>query len=141
MIRLPTKAKIFQNNIKPICLPFGVEKLPEKMVVIGYGATNSYERSSDVLMKANIKIIDNQSCMRDTGFYLKESQFCAGGKSDSCKGDSGSTVLTFTKIKNYFKFVQFGIVSYGGTSMCIEGTGVYAKVHSYIPWILDNVRA
>lgn len=96
IIRLNEAAKVQQNNIKIICLPFKHEKLPKDFLVIGFGQTKtSGTNSSDVLMKVGIKLRDSEDCtfVRKNGksFGIDETQICAGGK-----------LAIFTQIKLQF---------------------------------------
>jgi hypothetical protein len=85
LIRLNEAAKVHQNNIKPICLPFQnkFKALPASMVVIGFGRTEVSESHSDVLMKANVKTKTNEQCISEyenAQLNLIDNQFCAGGE-------------------------------------------------------------
>jgi secreted trypsin-like serine protease len=39
------------------------------------------------------------------------------------------------------RYVQYGIVSYGAKECGSEHPGVYTNVHSYMPWIVENIKA
>jgi hypothetical protein len=88
LIKLPEPAKIYQNNIKPICLPSQSETFP-KMTVIGFGRTE-LGSSSNILQKALVTIKNNYECsfalkINGTVKELDITQICAGGTVDSCK--------------------------------------------------------
>lgn len=91
LIRLNESAKITQNNINPICLPFkkSLEQLPTSMIVIGFGRTSSDNReTSDVLLKVNVKTVNTSKCFEELttskkfmfDISITDHQFCAGGK-------------------------------------------------------------
>jgi secreted trypsin-like serine protease len=85
LIRLKESAKIEQNNIKPICMPFDGEKDIKIMTVIGFGATEKSGRAnSDVLMKVNVELKENEECTIQLKLpqyrSLDETQICAGGE-------------------------------------------------------------
>jgi secreted trypsin-like serine protease len=42
-------------------------------------------------------------------------------------------------VNDQIKKVQYGIVSFG-TQCGSSEPGIYAKVHSYLEWILNNMR-
>jgi secreted trypsin-like serine protease len=96
IISLNESARLSQNNIKLICLPFmrRFEILPKSMVVIGYGITELSSSSADVLQKVYVKTESNDKCFKQfknsslsVKFTLTGLQFCAGDTSDSCKGE------------------------------------------------------
>ncbi len=76
-------AKIHQNNIKTICLPFNPKSLNQKLTVIGFGLTEMGE-SSDQLRKVNVALRDNDECSDELRLNqyrkLDETQICAGGE-------------------------------------------------------------
>ncbi|KAG5671673.1 hypothetical protein PVAND_001861 [Polypedilum vanderplanki] len=145
IIRLNEAAKINQNNIKPICLPFrkSFEILPKSMTVIGFGRTESSVSNSDVLRKVNVRIKSNEQCITEyeSHLSLEESQFCAGDEKDSCKGDSGSSTHSLHLFEDSsIRYVQYGIVSYGDALCGSFRAGIYTKVYNYLQWILENVK-
>nr|XP_023025007.1 venom protease-like [Leptinotarsa decemlineata] len=58
---------------------------------------------------------------------------------DSCTGDSGGPLTRAFKIDGKKRSYTFGIVSYG-LKDCGEGPGIYTRVISFLPWILDNIK-
>jgi Trypsin len=84
LIRLTENANVWQNNIKPICLPFDQEdKIPKNLIVIGTGFTE-FETKSDTLQWVRVKLWTNDECREKFSefkrFRLTDNQFCAGGK-------------------------------------------------------------
>ncbi|KAG5671674.1 hypothetical protein PVAND_001862 [Polypedilum vanderplanki] len=146
-----SKAKMEQNNIKPICLPFEerFETLPKSLVVIGFGRTEKSSNNSDVLLKAKVQTISNEKCFDEfkkakSNIYFSinnDLQFCAGDIRDSCRGDSGSSIQ-FPQIfeGTTVRQVQYGIVSFGDIDCGSHFPGIYTKIYPYISWILENVK-
>ncbi|XP_058449076.1 serine protease grass-like [Malaya genurostris] len=144
----------FKHHIKPICLPMTSDLkdtlLPE-YIVAGWGLTEELRRSN-VLLKTQILRLEQSKCQQriteiDTkklNITISEKQICAGGRNfeDSCQGDSGGPLMWPAQYLNRTRFVQFGVVSYG-INHCgeINFPGVYARVGSYIGWILANMKA
>ena len=72
---------------------------------------------------------------------------CVGGHDgkDSCRGDSGSSLMTARtpsdgKWSMVGSWKLVGVVSFGPQRCALQGVpGVYARVREYIDWILDNV--
>lgn len=84
LIRLSEPAKVHQNNIKPVCLPFSIPNVPNTMMVIGFGRTESSgTENSDVLMKVRVDKKGKDECAFPRGIRtveIDDSQICAGGK-------------------------------------------------------------
>lgn len=75
---------------------------------------------------------------------LGAGQLCAGGQKgfDSCKGDSGGPLMVIDKHTYPDKPYWYcaGIVSFGPSPCGMQGwPGVYTRVGSYMPWILQNI--
>lgn len=84
LIRLKEPAKIYQNNIKTICMPFNPNAKIPKMTVIGFGRTETTgNANSDVLMKVTVKLRENDECSNLLELNelrkLDGTQICAGG--------------------------------------------------------------
>lgn len=112
LIRLSSPAKINQNNIKTVCVPFDAKddietvlknsKIKFPMTISGFGRLgNGVREASDVLQKAFVPYVRVDECQN---LYRKQQsnvnlvgQFCAGGqnKTDSCRGDSGELLCNF----------------------------------------------
>lgn len=94
LIKLNEKAKVEQNNIKTICLPFDHGDLPHKVVVTGFGLVSSVQVAV-VLRKGSMEVVPNDRCMEEyeklnTTIVLGENQFCALGKKKTAKQGSFS---------------------------------------------------
>jgi len=154
----------YNNSTAPICLPWwddhedytlntfaGHEAVIE---VAGWGATGP--RGTDpaqILQFLEVPIFEPKRCketykLRKT--TLEDNQLCAGGVpgKDSCSGDSGSGLMrrvlvpvTFGNTTTFEPRSQLiGAVSFGPYPCAIKNVpGVYARVNSYLSWILDEV--
>ena len=76
---------------------------------------------------------------------LTGSQICAGGEAgkDSCVGDSGSGLMReiVTGGSPFYRSHLIGVVSFGPRLCGTKGVpGVYTRVNSFLPWILDTVN-
>jgi len=60
---------------------------------------------------------------------------------DSCSGDSGGPlVIKSSKSRESIVMYLEGIVSFG-SERCDGGIpGIYTRVATYIPWILNNIK-
>lgn len=102
---------------------------------------------SDILMEAELMHVSIDVCrqkmaLNRLNIQLSDKQICAGGKDlvDACKGDSGGPLGTHASHNNV-RFVQFGIVT-SGLDVCGKKNipGVYCRVASYMPWLLDQIE-
>jgi len=116
--------------------------------VAGWGATTITGRiPATVLQFLTVNVTDSGQCKEiyaERGGVLGEKQICAGGQKgkDSCVGDSGSGLMR--SLPNFNTGIDrwdlIGVVSFGPRLCGTEGVpGVYARVNSYLDWILDTV--
>ena len=154
----------YNDYTQPICLPWwddhedytlntfaGHEAVIE---VAGWGATGP--RGTDpaqILQFLEVPIFEPKRCketykLRKT--TLEDNQLCAGGVpgKDSCSGDSGSGLMRRVEVPVTFgntttfepRSQLIGAVSFGPYPCAIKNVpGVYARVNSYLSWILDEV--
>lgn len=135
-------------NARPVCLPLTRQKDYKRVIVTGWGVTNTETgQTSDILQKVSLPIADKQSCTKtykSHNIVLGDSQICAGGaqNKDSCPGDSGGPMLAaIIDDTQTSKYVQEGVVSFGPKYCGITGyPGVYTLVRYFMDWILDNMK-
>ncbi|KAL1124563.1 hypothetical protein AAG570_001187 [Ranatra chinensis] len=131
----------FNEAVGPACLPSTPIDLSGQYVkVTGWGNLADNGKSSNVLMKVNLKVIPLEECASNYKSpidLVKPHQLCtrANGK-DACQGDSGGPVTWLDPETNMYTLV--GVVSYG--KGCASGVpGVNTDVYSYLDWILENM--
>ena len=160
LIKLDGEAE-YHNFVQPICLPWwddhedytlntfaGHKTIIE---VAGWGATlKNGARPADILQFLKVPIFEQNRCKetyKARGATLEEKQLCAGGvaERDSCLGDSGSGLMRKVKIPDdalgkQLRSQLIGVVSFG-PQPCGQRDlpGVYARVNSYLDWILQIV--
>ncbi|XP_062557542.1 serine protease grass-like isoform X2 [Armigeres subalbatus] len=150
LIRL-RQTVVFQDHIKPICLPITPEfqkiNYP-RYILTGWGKTEN-DQLSNVLQKATLPRVDNEQCMQvfklnQLPIKLTEKQMCAGGKNftDSCRGDSGGPLGMVGKLNKAPRFIQFGVVSVGSNSCGVQNVpSVYTRVGEYMDWIEGHLHS
>ncbi len=120
-------------------------------VVTGWGTTRPGEPLPNDMQAVAMPIISNEECARAYANHGRpaplDSDVCAGflqGGIDSCQGDSGGPLVVEGGPKGY---VLAGIVSRGGYDnptgfWCAleEGYGIYTRVESFVPWIVQTIR-
>lgn len=136
------------SAIFPICLPFGTfgkEPLDDKkLVVAGFGLTEAFGDSSEVMLKVSVPLVNETTCaavFRRNQAKIGKTQLCAGGArgQDSCSGDSGGPLMATGRFGPPHYAV--GVVSFGVTRCGTENVpGVYTRVTEYLNWIMDNMR-
>jgi len=128
--------------VVPVNLPPGGLTLPAGYVMTtsGWGTTSFDGPQSDVLLKVDVPIIPDETCVGVYGNIRVDpaTMICAGrleGGVDACLGDSGGPLFTNFPANG----TQYGIVTWG--QGCAEpGTpGVYTEVSSFIEWINENI--
>ncbi|KAK5647655.1 hypothetical protein RI129_002547 [Pyrocoelia pectoralis] len=148
LIRLNRPA-IYNDWVQPICIPFGDQLVKSyegvTAEVAGWGLYNlSSPLLSDYLRFVRMPILGNEICR----YYLQSyadigpTQICAGGVigKDSCGGDSGAPMVKPEANHGFPRYYIIGIVSFGAEE-CGDSDmpGVYTRLASYVPWILNNI--
>ncbi|BET01142.1 serine-type endopeptidase activity [Nesidiocoris tenuis] len=103
------------EKVGPVCLPTQRKKLLNKYVkVMGWGKVTANGRTSTVLNKVNLKVIDLEICRTVYGNVntVNPSQICTWApKRNSCQANSGGPLVWLDPETN--RYTQVGIVSYG----------------------------
>lgn len=111
---------------------------------MGWGRTEYNGKTSDLLKKVEIPIVDLETCKRNYNSYsmtdgvereVFDSNICTGGESfeseffgDSCQGDSGGPVTFFDRNKIG---TVVGIISWGEKCAMQGLPGVNIRVEKY----------
>ncbi|KAM9316565.1 mannan-binding lectin serine protease 1 [Gastrophryne carolinensis] len=104
--------KAFLNDyVMPICLPGEQVQSEDFVVVSGWGRQLQRGQTPEVLMETEVPVVAYDVCetaYNELGLILTEDMICAGlkeGGKDSCRGDSGGPMITFSLQKyNWFNF-------------------------------------
>nr|BAM20553.1 melanization protease 1 [Papilio polytes] len=154
LLRLKTHADLSVRNSGTICLPMTNLLLTkriygERATVAGWGITEN-QTKSNVLLRVDVPTYSPRECLKRysrNGRVNLESYnrltytFCAGELGhDSCKGDSGGPLMVESIVKNTYKQVQYGIVSYGNNECGSDPPTIYTDIRKYMKWILDHIR-
>uniref|UniRef100_A0AB38ZE82 Venom S1 protease 18 n=1 Tax=Ectomocoris sp. TaxID=3104572 RepID=A0AB38ZE82_9HEMI len=132
----------FNKLVGPTCLPNKKVNLEGKFVkVMGWGRLFDHGIQSNVLMKANLKVIDFNQCPEYYKTLRTEdpNQFCTyGHDKDTCTGDSGGPVVWLDPETN--RYTQVGLVSYGKGCASEDIPGVNTDVFHFIHWIKKTIQ-
>lgn len=145
----------FNDKVRPICLPLSDELRNRDYTyyqpfLAGWGATTYKGSQATILQEVQLPIQPTKDCEIAYKVHFPEQIFddkilCAGfmnGGRDSCQGDSGGPLMLpqMAQGQNYYYFNLLGIVSYGYECARPGFPGIYTRVTSYIPWIVQHVN-
>ncbi|XP_066450666.1 transmembrane protease serine 6 isoform X1 [Eleutherodactylus coqui] len=142
LVQLDHRVPLKSPHVQPICLPASTHHFPigSTCWVTGWGATNEYGPSSDILQKTDLRLISEDICSFLYHYQISPRMFCAGysdGTKDACLGDSGSPLVCKEPGGRWF---QAGIVSWGAGCAIPKYFGVYSRITRLVGWI-NNVTA
>ncbi|XP_072557340.1 transmembrane protease serine 4-like isoform X1 [Paramormyrops kingsleyae] len=127
---------------RPICLPPYNLNLQNgaPLVVTGWGYTKEDGHVSNTLQKADITLIDSDTCSSAMVYstMITPRMLCAGfltGNVDACQGDSGGPLTYLTE---YWQLA--GVVSWGVGCARPGRPGVYSNVTSMLNWIYTTME-
>ncbi|KAM8887460.1 uncharacterized protein AB9W97_014028 isoform 2-T2 [Spinachia spinachia] len=109
--------------------------------VAGWGSTKNRGQGSDVLMAANVTVIDRVKCNSADYYALKpiitRSMICAGShgnnRVDTCQGDSGGPLLCNGAL--------VGVTSFGTQCGILKKPGVYSFLsENTFDWIKKTIK-
>ncbi|XP_050079618.1 uncharacterized protein LOC126567441 [Anopheles maculipalpis] len=138
---------IVHETVAPTCLWLEDEVRFPKLFAAGWGKTGFAEDKTNILLKVELTPMNNTECSR---FYtsserglrdgLHAHHLCAGDeKMDTCPGDSGGPL--HVKLLHNAKMTPFlvGVTSFG--KPCGQANpGVYARVSSFVDWIIETLK-
>uniref|UniRef100_A0A8D2PYH4 Peptidase S1 domain-containing protein n=1 Tax=Zosterops lateralis melanops TaxID=1220523 RepID=A0A8D2PYH4_ZOSLA len=133
---------VFNKYIQPVCLPLAVQKFPvgKKCLISGWGdLQEGNDTKPEILQKASVGIIEQNTCNFLYNFSLTEQMICAGfmeGMVDSCQGDSGGPLACEVTPGVFY---LAGIVSWGFGCAQAMRPGVYSRITKLTDWILDTI--
>lgn len=112
------------------------KRLPDDVVVSGWGATSFMKETESYLLRASMKMVPFGECKEFYSDKLLPGMMCAGsGGSDSCSGDSGGPMVA--KVNG--KAILRGVVSWGNRCGTGGFPGVYSDVVYFRSWIDDSL--
>ncbi|XP_064493258.1 transmembrane protease serine 9 isoform X1 [Pseudopipra pipra] len=133
---------VFNKYIQPLCLPLAEQKFPvgKKCLISGWGDLQEGNATKpEILQKASVAIIDQNTCDFLYNFSLTDRMICAGfleGMVDSCQGDSGGPLACEVTPGVFY---LAGIVSWGYGCAQAMKPGVYSRITKLTDWILDTI--
>ncbi|XP_049768009.1 transmembrane protease serine 9-like [Schistocerca cancellata] len=125
-------------HVHTVPLPHDVMPLKvlhtENCTVAGWGNTEKVDarRKDRTLMKVDLQLLDTEECSEKLHRHLRENiHICTYTiDKDACQGDSGAALICHG--------VQVGVVSWG-FGCANEFPGVYARLDTQLPWVLQVI--
>ena len=103
--------------------------------VTGWGTRTFGERDfPDRLLEAEVPMVGERDCRSAYPGGIEHGMLCAGypeGGRDSCQGDSGGPLV----VRDGTRWMQVGVVSWGGGCGDPGKYGVYADTGAYAEWL------
>ncbi|XP_008558376.1 venom serine protease [Microplitis demolitor] len=127
------------EQVGPVCLPFKHSQShfqDETVEILGWGSLGPVQSQSNVLQKAQVKVITQQRCANDYPRRIGSRQLCTlENEKDSCQYDSGGPVLW--RNPETRRIILVAMIGYG--MICTDGRpSVNIRVGAYIDWIVSN---
>lgn len=163
----------FNETIMPACLPHDEPRLASQTPgsvenqtawVLGFGQTSYNGRTSDQLLQADLRIVQQTKCKRAFSHLVRLTRdyVCASSQTndhetgeqtsskikDSCQGDSGGPLMMLPPRQSDAsrregdaneRWYLYGIVSFGYRCASAGFPGVYTRVNRYLNWIESNM--
>ncbi len=140
LLRLSGNATI-NDHVNTICLPKPAGKVPvgTRCKITGWGATDEHAGKSNILMEAEVPIVNRSVCAHEKiyGDKITKNMMCGGfarGGIDTCQGDSGGP-MQCRNSEDRSQWVLQGVTSWGRGCGRKLKYGVYAIVRNYLGWI------
>lgn len=115
----------------------------------GWGLTTECGDSSEVLLQAQVPVIDNKTCrekVRKVGAIFADIQIadhvlCAGSLGKGVwSGDSGGPLMLPTHYNGSFPIYQIGIVSFAYRCAQNDVPDIYTRVQYHAYWINEQLK-
>ena len=127
----------------PATIPAGMVKFDNgtfsapgtELEAIGWGTTSSSGPVSKILLSVTVPVTTTEYCLKAYS-NLSPTSICAGypaGGKDTCQGDSGGPMFKTTETGQVF---LVGLTSWGKGCALAQYPGVYARVTSFVDWVL-----
>ncbi|XP_061841495.2 suppressor of tumorigenicity 14 protein-like [Nerophis lumbriciformis] len=128
------------QHIWPICLPSPTHRFPagRQAWITGWGATREGGLAANILLKAEVRIINSSVCNSLMKNQVMDGMLCAGvlkGGVDACQGDSGGPLSVVSQSGRVF---LAGVVSWGDGCARRNKPGVYTRITKYRGWIKEH---
>ncbi|XP_078088023.1 suppressor of tumorigenicity 14 protein homolog [Mustelus asterias] len=132
----------YNNYIQPVCLPSALHVFAanRKCYITGWGLVQEKGHLPTILQKAEVRIINQTTCINFIGNIVSSRMLCAGyltGQVDACEGDSGGPLVCEESSGKWF---LAGIVSWGQGCGRYGHPGVYTRITKFGDWIQRNMR-
>jgi len=143
LLKLETPVEL-GDGVGTVCLPDDEDVAPGSACwITGWGHLEQGDRvGSTILQEAQVTILSNADCQTNFGYRPEEidgTMVCAQGRTsdgnivDACQGDSGGPLVC----ESDGRWNVYGATSWGRGCAGAQFPGVWARVHTAVPWIND----
>lgn len=126
------------DEVSTVCLPSEETKPGTECFVTGWGLVSESEQAN-ILQQGQMPIVSNKDCAKKYTRFESKAHLCAGKGQESssagCHGDSGGPLVCEQGDSWYLH----GAVSFGKKGCLPTAYTVFARITSYIPWIMDKI--
>lgn len=141
LLRLTTR---FGGEVLRLLAPNDAERLAAVgtlAMAVGWGLTAEGTQAGNAQRRVTVQVVSNQTCngLASYADVITDGMVCAGfpeGGKGSCQGDSGGPLAVGDGKGGRY---QIGIVSWGEGCRRPNKFGVYTRVTSVYPWIMDRL--
>ncbi|XP_027036778.1 chymotrypsinogen A-like [Pocillopora damicornis] len=138
VLELKGSVKI-SDKVSPVCLPTEEPAPGTECYISGWGRLRGGGSAPDILQQAMIPIVSHEECKKKYERYDKQAHLCAGqghaSGSGGCQGDSGGPLVCEKDGTWYLH----GAVSFGKRGCPTKYNTVFARITTYLPWIMDKL--
>lgn len=132
------------SHLTPICLGQPEDDVVDQLcIATGWGATKYQGASPTILQKVGVPVWEQNKCVeayKDVN-PVRPGMICAGydeGGKSVCQGDSGGPLQCQSPDGTWR---QYGVTSWGVGCADPGYPGVYARVSTYLDWILKTMAS
>jgi len=145
LIRLESPMEL-NNCVGTVALPETDVAAGTSCWITGWGTLSSGGGTPTVLQEAQVNVISNTDCYEQydyTSSDIDDSMLCAQGRAangsitDACQGDSGGPLVC----NSGGQWAVYGATSWGYGCAGATYPGVWARVHTELAWIDNEMNA
>ncbi|XP_059188802.1 transmembrane protease serine 6 [Centropristis striata] len=134
---------VLAGHSRPACLPPPTHQLEPGLLcwITGWGDRRERGNGSNILQKADVRLVSEETCVRTYGRIITPRMLCAGyrnGSKDACQGDSGGPLVCQEPSGRWF---LAGVVSWGKGCGRPDRYGVYTRITRLSDWIKQVISS
>ncbi|XP_077531279.1 serine protease 7-like [Haemaphysalis longicornis] len=133
---------VFDDFVKPICLPLKKYRIQDKLLVVAGWGHMAPDKPSPVLLRTTLKGLDFITCeltyhIRKYGFEDSKSICAKPERGQFCQGDSGGPMTIKEKDG---RSVLLGVIQSGNSCYPANSTSLGTRVSGFMSWIKKEIH-